>query len=350
MNKIVTFGILGLGRVVDIRVAKVFLNELKNSKVVAICDKNQKKTSKFSKIFNCNSYLKISNFFNQKFDFVYIATESGNHYKHINEAFKKNKNVIVEKPPVLKLNQLKILDKIAKKKKLKFYVIFQNRFNKPIIYLKKIVKKIHKDLVLVNLNLLWSRDQSYYSDWHGNWKMDGGVLAQQGIHYIDLLCYLFGSPIKCISHLSNKSNKLQAEDTHSSLIVFKNNLSITVNLTTALRPADVMANLSIFTKNKVYDLNGLCCNKIKISENGSKRKFKKIEKECSENVPNGYGLSHKIVFQRLVDSYLKKNNNLPSTAIESFDTIKLINMMYKSFEEKRWVYSKEKIFLSKLGS
>ena len=350
MNKIVTFGILGLGRVFDIRVAKVFLKELKNSKVVAICDKDQKKINKFKKNFNCNSYLKTSNFFNQKFDFVYVATESGNHFKHIKEAFKNNKNVIVEKPPVLKLNHLKILDKMAKKKKLKFYVIFQNRFNKPIIYLKKIIKEIQKDLVLVNLNLLWSRKQSYYSDWHGNWKMDGGVLAQQGIHYIDLLCYLFGSPIKCVSNLSNKSNKLQAEDTHSSLIIFKNNLSVTVNLTTALKPTDVTANLSIYTKDKVYDLHGLCCNKIKISKNESKKTFKEIEKKYSENVPNGYGLSHKIVFRRLVDSYLKKNKNLPTSALESFDTVKLINMMYKSFEQKRWVYFKENNFLSKLGS
>ncbi len=45
VNKKVTFGVLGLGRVFDIRVAKVFKNELKNSKIVAICDKNKKKNS-----------------------------------------------------------------------------------------------------------------------------------------------------------------------------------------------------------------------------------------------------------------------------------------------------------------
>ena len=43
-NKVIKFGILGLGRVVDIRVARVFLyNEVNNSKVVAVYDKDKKK-------------------------------------------------------------------------------------------------------------------------------------------------------------------------------------------------------------------------------------------------------------------------------------------------------------------
>ena len=48
-KKIVTFGILGLGRVVEKRVASVFLNELKNSKVLGVFDKNKRKNLFFSK-------------------------------------------------------------------------------------------------------------------------------------------------------------------------------------------------------------------------------------------------------------------------------------------------------------
>tara|TARA_B100000787_G_scaffold133411_1_gene102286 strand:- start:3078 stop:4130 length:1053 start_codon:yes stop_codon:yes gene_type:complete len=349
MNKNVKFGVIGLGRVFDTRVSDVFLNELKNSEIVAICDKNKKKLKKFQKKFNCESFLSIDQFFKKDFDFVYIATESGNHYKHIYKAFINDKNVIVEKPPVLKVSELKKLDSIAKKKKLMFYVVFQNRFNDSVVYLKKQIKKIRNDIVLVNLNLLWSRPQKYYSDWHGNWKMDGGVLAQQGIHYVDLLNYLLGDPIKCISVISNKSNKLQAEDTHNSMIVYKNNLSCLASLTTSLRPKDVSATIEIFTKNEIFRLHGLCCNKIEIIKNGSNKNFKKIEKKYSKEVPNGYGLSHKAVFQKLIDSFLFKDKELPTTAIESLSTLKLVNMMYRSYEKNRWVYFKEKKVLSKLG-
>ena len=106
MKKKVKFGIIGLGRVFDTRVSDVFLNELKNSEIIAICDKNKKKLKKFQKKFKCDSFLSINQFFKKDFDFVYIATESGNHYKHILKAFINDKNVIVEKPPVLKISEL----------------------------------------------------------------------------------------------------------------------------------------------------------------------------------------------------------------------------------------------------
>ena len=80
-----------------------------------------------------------------------------------------------------------------------------------------------------------------------------------------------------------------------------------------------------------------------------KKKFTKLEKKYSENVPNGYGLSHRVVFQKLIDSQLKLNKKLPTRATESYNTIKLINMMYKSSELDRWVYYNEKNIKSKLG-
>ena len=90
-------------------------------------------------------------------------------------------------------------------------------------------------------------------DWDGKWKLDGGVLAQQGIHQVDLLVYLFGNPKKCVSSIENRVNKLQAEDTHTSLIIFKkNNLSCSVNMSTAFRPKDFEASIKIYCKKKQY--------------------------------------------------------------------------------------------------
>jgi len=342
-RKKLKFGILGLGRVVESRVAKVFKNEIKNSKVVAVYDKDKKKNKKFAKFFNIKETNSLNSFLNNEMDFIYIATESGNHAKHIKKCFDAKKNVIVEKPPVLRVEQLINLNKNANKKKLLFYVIFQNRLNKSVEFVKKkLKKKLSKSIIFVNLKLLWSRQQNYYNDWHGNWKHDGGVIAQQGIHYIDLLCYFFGKPIKCISHLENKSNKLQAEDTNIGIITFKNGINCQVSLTTALRPRDVESSIEITMQRKIVKLHGLCCNMLSINN--------KNLKNFSEIVPTGYGLSHSKCLQKIIDNKLKrKNNSKPLKAIETLDTLKLLNMMYKSYEKKRWVYFNEKNLKSKLG-
>ena len=235
-NKKIFFGILGLGRVFSNRLLDVFTKEVTGTKIKGVFDKDSIKNIKFSKILNLSLIKNIKDFFKLELDFIYIATESGNHAKHIKYCFDANKNVVVEKPPTLKVDQLLELQKIASKKKLSFFVIFQNRFNKSVLFVKKyLTRKILKKIIFVNLKLIWSRDQSYYNDWHGNWLMDGGVLSQQGIHYIDLLCYFFGQPIKCISVIEKKSNKLEAEDTHVGIICFNNDINCQISLTTAIR-------------------------------------------------------------------------------------------------------------------
>ena len=215
---------------------------------------------------------------------------------------------------------------------------------------KNINKKFIKDTIFVNLKLLWCRKQSYYNDWHGKWLYDGGVIAQQGIHYIDLLCYFFGKPVECVSVDSNKSNKLQAEDKHLGIIKFKNEIVCQVSLTTALRPADFQATIEVFQKEKQIQLSGLCCNKVNIIHYNSKsKKNLKLLKKFSENVPTGYGLSHRKVFQNNIDYDLKKNSKKPLKAIDTLNTLKLLQMMYKSSEKKSWVKIKDKNLNSKLG-
>lgn len=351
-NKIIEFGILGLGRVIKKRVLDVFLNELSQSKVTGVYDKNKKKSSYYSNKFKTKTFYNLNSFLKTKYNFVYIATESGNHYRHIKACFKYNQNVIVEKPPVLNINQLIELDKIARKKGLDFYSIFQNRLNKSVVFIKKYLKKKNKIPVYSTLNLSWSREQSYYNDWHGNWKLDGGVAAQQGIHYLDILCYLFGNPVKSISHISNKSNKLQAEDTHSALIVFKNNITCTCNFTTALRPRDYEASIKIIFKDEIFSLEGLCCNKIDHVDLKNKKNiyFKKTCIANSERVKTGYGNSHNKSLQKIINYKLKKSNSKPLRAIETLSSLKLLNMMYMSFEKKKWINFTNKKIISRLGN
>ena len=72
-NKEVLFGILGLGRVVDIRLSKLFKYELKNAKVNCVYDIDDKKNKKFQKYFNCKVSNNLNDFFKVKNDYVYIA-------------------------------------------------------------------------------------------------------------------------------------------------------------------------------------------------------------------------------------------------------------------------------------
>ena len=102
-------------------------------------------------------------------------------------------------------------------------------------------------------------------------------------------------------------------------------------------------------QDKIITLKGLCCNEVSVHKLKSKKRSS-IIKKFSQKVPSGYGVSHKKVFQKIIDKELKKSGTTPLKASETIGTIKLINMMYISFFKKRWVYFKEKNLISKLGN
>ena len=62
MKKNIKFGILGLGRVVENRVYKVFNKELKNSKIVSVFDKNINKNEKYSKLLKLKKSTSLKHF------------------------------------------------------------------------------------------------------------------------------------------------------------------------------------------------------------------------------------------------------------------------------------------------
>jgi len=164
-----------------------------------------------AKTFNS---LKQLNKINFQFDYAIVSTPSHLHFKYSEFFLKKKINVLIEKPMVLKLTDAKRLISLSKKNKVKCWVAFQNRHNKAITKLKSEVenKKIGK-ISLIDCILLWKRDFKYYStSWRGKYKSDGGVLANQAIHLLDALIFIFGK-IKNFNVIASfNKKKLEAED------------------------------------------------------------------------------------------------------------------------------------------
>ena len=114
------------------------------------------------------------------------------------------------------------------------------------------------------MRLIWCRYQNYYNDkWHGTWKNDGGVLNQQAIHHLDALNWLIGPIKEVFANCSNQMNKLEAEDTITSILKLKNNAVGTFHATTAARPKDIFAEISIFGTKGYIEVSGPALNELK---------------------------------------------------------------------------------------
>ncbi|RAZ55318.1 Gfo/Idh/MocA family oxidoreductase [Campylobacter hyointestinalis] len=154
-----------------------------------------------------------------KIDYVSIATPNYLHDSHIRFALRNNAYAICEKPLVLNphnIDQLKIIEEESGKK---VYNILQLRLHESIIALKeKISKELQEDpnkIYDIDLTYLTSRGKWYFVSWKGDESKSGGVATNIGVHFFDMLSWIFGSVEKNIVHIKN-------EDANAGFMKLKN--------------------------------------------------------------------------------------------------------------------------------
>ena len=126
-----------------------------------------------------------------KIDYTSICTPSFLHKQQIIESLSFGIDVICEKPLVLNIDDLKTLQKYEKKSGAKIYTILQLRKHPILLDIKK---RIFSDRFYdVSLTYITPREQWFYESWHGNKDKSGGIAFNIGIHFFDMLLFMFGA-------------------------------------------------------------------------------------------------------------------------------------------------------------
>ena len=257
----IKIGILGCGRVCDHYIQKILISERVGTlyEVVACCDVDKKKSSYVGNIFSCKSYNTIDEFVqHENMEIVIILTKSGQHYEHSKICLLNNLNVIVEKPLSLRIEHAEELISVSNKTGKFCASIFQNRLNPAVEVTKNAFEnKRFGNLVSVSVRLRWCRLQEYYDDgWHGTWAQDGGVTNQQAIHHVDALTWICGNAKSVCAISAKRANNLQAEDTLVAAIELEKGGLATLELTTAARPKDIEASITITGTKGIVKIGG----------------------------------------------------------------------------------------------
>jgi len=234
--------------------------------IAACCDLNKEKAEKLAKHFGCAWYQNYHDMFqNEKIDLVTLATPTGAHYDHVKDILEHyTVNILLEKPMVLKISHGHEIQKIANKKGVRIFPVYQNRFNKSVQRVRKALREGELgNIVLGTVRVRWCRPQRYYdlAEWRGTYSMDGGAYVNQGIHFIDILRYLAGEIEEVNSCFARLGAELEAEDTGVSLLRFKNGALGQLEITMAARPDDFEASVSIVGSKGLAVLGGICTNK-----------------------------------------------------------------------------------------
>ncbi|MCO4783728.1 MAG: Gfo/Idh/MocA family oxidoreductase [Candidatus Cloacimonetes bacterium] len=142
-------------------------------------------------------------------DHISICSPNYLHDSHIRFALKSGANAICEKPLVLNPHNLIPLQRLEKETNQKIFCILQLRFHSAIVRLKEtITAKLlqNPDKVFeVDLTYLTSRGPWYSISWKGDPSKSGGISTNIGIHFFDVLIWIFGEVIDSEVHCHSMS-------------------------------------------------------------------------------------------------------------------------------------------------
>ena len=147
-------------------------------------------------------HLDKKNRLGEPLDYVSICSPNYLHDAHIRLALRNQSDAICEKPLVLNPWNIDALSDIEKSTGKKINNILQLRLHPSIVALKDKVDNGPKDKVYdVDLCYLTSRGNWYFSSWKGDISKSGGIATNIGIHFFDMLNWIFGPVKKNITHL-----------------------------------------------------------------------------------------------------------------------------------------------------
>ncbi len=338
--------IIGCGRVSKNHWGPI--NDIEGFELASICDLQPERGQPLADKLSVPFYRDYDTMLQERpADIVCVLTPSGMHPHHVIDIIEKyGTHIVVEKPMALSQSDLVRMRNAAEKAKVKIFPIYQNRYNKA-------VQRVRLDLsegrlgkiALGTVRLRWCRPQPYYDrdPWRGTWAMDGGALTNQGIHYIDLLQYLAGKVESVSAKMATQFVDVEVEDTFVATVKFLSGALGVIEVTTASRPDDFEASISILAEKGTAILGGLACNQLDCYTLDTT-----AETECSVEIPDAYGFGHWDFFRDVLED-LDGGKPHPISFETGCDAINLLNALYRSAEEGREVFINEKLASKRLG-
>lgn len=336
------FALVGCGRIAKRYIDLFKQQQIRGGKLVALCDLVLERAQYYAKDFDIPAYQDFHDMITQeKIDIVCVLTPSGLHADHVIALAPYCSNIVVEKPMALTLEDADKMIHICALHQTRLFVVKQNRFNVPV---QKLRTAIEADrfgkFVLGTVRVRWCRTQAYYDQdsWRGTWAYDGGVLANQASHHIDLLEWMLGDVESVFAKSTTALVNIETEDTAVATLKFKNGALGIIEATTATRPQDIEGSLSILGENGMVEIGGFAVNQLKHWQFKTMLPNEETTlNQYSVNPPNVYGFGHQAYLEHVIDCIHHHTAPLVD-GLEGRRSLELISAIYESIETGQEVF------------
>jgi predicted dehydrogenase len=241
MGETVRFGILGLGMGAN-RARLVPKTEC--AELVCVCDLQEERAKQIARELNCDWTTSYDDMLKRDdIDVVGVFTPSGTHCDYAIKAMKAGKHVFVTKPMDIRVEKCDEAVETAREQGVILAVDFENRYRAVNHRIKKAIDQGLLGKILIgDLRVKWYRSQEYYSGgyppgWRSRRATEGGVCANQAVHFIDLVNWFIGPVVSVYARSGTFAHNIETEDLTIALWSYKSGALGSFVATTANYPS-----------------------------------------------------------------------------------------------------------------
>lgn len=339
MNQSMKYALIGCGRIAVNHVKAVSNNALD---FVAMCDIDDSKFDIMLEKAGCGSFPEAVRYADYKqmlaehpeVELVAIATESGSHAQIALDCIDAGKNVIIEKPIAMSIEDAEEIMRRASEKGVKVSACHQNRFNVAVQKTRDAVEQGRFGRMSHgSIHVRWNRNKGYYDQapWRGTWAEDGGCLMNQCIHGIDLLRWMMRGDVVSVYAQTRQRfhDYLEAEDVGVAVLTFVDGSVATIEGTTNVFPKNLEETLYLFGETGTVKIGGTSTNNIDVWDFADEREGDSELAGLQEATSNVYGNGHTALYADVVEA-IGKGRAPYVDAKAGRDALEIVLAIYKS--------------------
>lgn len=259
-------------------------------------------------------------------DAVHIATP---HYLHAEmsiAALESGAHVFLEKPMATTREDARRMIDAARESGRLLSICFQNRFSPTVEALGRLLKQYPPTAAYASV--VWGRDESYYNadPWRGRLATEGGgVLINQAVHTLDLLCFFLGKPKFVSATTANHHLKdvIEVEDSAEGMIEFESGVRASFYATTAFGGREQTELFFCSGEHEIRLIgDALTLDGVLVP----------VASQCTPDGKECYGTGHQFLIRRFYDA-IARGEESPVTPESAYLPLTLLLGAYASHGE-----------------
>jgi UDP-N-acetyl-2-amino-2-deoxyglucuronate dehydrogenase len=302
-NRKIRFALVGCGRIAQNHFAALRAHG-SDAELSDICDVDEASLGAAAALTGARAWPSLSQLLAEtNADAVIVATPSGLHSAQAVDIASTGRHVISEKPMATHWADGRRMVEACDKAGVRLFVVKQNRRNATLQLLKRAIDEGRFGRVyMVNVNVFWSRPQSYYDSapWRGTRDLDGGAFMNQASHYVDLLDWLIGPVESVHAYTATLARHIEVEDTGVLSVRWRSGAIGSMNVTMLTHAKNLEGSITVIGEKGTVRIGGVAVNEIQHWEFAEAHPDDASVASASYATTSVYGFGHPLYYNNVI--------------------------------------------------